>query len=749
MMSATHAEIRLHAVRGRGRRSVRRLVARMARLARRRSLLGDILVRQLVIALLVGLAALAALWWTSSSVIQDDMRRRAELWLYNLDELGMPLHVAGDSARFTRIEDYLSRFDEIAYVRYYSASGERIFSDSLLGGDTDVAPLDPSSLAEISSRSNEGDRYFLEADAGGTAVMRLAKPMWARSLRADGLLGFDVRTSAIDETLVGYVEVGLNFTNTRSQLVWIFGTAVLIGATAFVLLMAGWWMVGRRALLPLLEMQAPLRMLAHGKRNVSVAPNGHWEISSIADALNATVTAVNERDEALARLANYDPLTGLCNRQRFLELLESEIRQAGRGRKSALLFVDLDRFRYANEAFGHAAGDQLLKFAAARLVEIIRPQDTAARFGGDQFMILLPDVGRKQAATVAQEIVAGMQDEQVMVGDQPLSARASVGVTMLRGARSSSAEVLGEAEAACRQAKANGRNRFHSYDGSSDAAVETAADSDWLPGIQRALKEDRFVLHFQPIVDIRSCKTTYHEVLLRMRGDDEKLVPPATFLPVAERFGLMADIDRWVVRHAIRSLAAQRAAHGDVRFTLNVSGGTFDSESFFDCVLQEHRENDVPLEALVIEITEQVAVRNVVEAGTQIAELVRRGARFAIDDFGSGYCSYGYLRALPVEFVKIDGSFIRGLVNSKVDQRIVVAIGEVARAAGAMTIAEHVEDHETFALLGKLGVDFAQGYFVGKPSPAIGNESPQALASRRMRAATRATPRRTLRPATR
>jgi EAL domain-containing protein (putative c-di-GMP-specific phosphodiesterase class I) len=263
------------------------------------------------------------------------------------------------------------------------------------------------------------------------------------------------------------------------------------------------------------------------------------------------------------------------------------------------------------------------------------------------------------------------------------------------------------------------------------------ADAGWSQKIQRALKEDAFVLHYQPIVSLRTRDTAYYEVLLRMAFDDDELAFPATFLPTATRLGLMVDIDRWVIRQALRSLAALRFVRGDVRFTLNVSGSTFDRPDFFSYLETELRSTGVPLDALVIEITEQTAMRDLDGVAARMGELAGRGCRFAIDDFGSGYCSYNYLKSLPLSFVKIDGSFIANLADNRVDQRIVAAIADVAAAANCETIAEHVKDYETLRILERLNVAYAQGYYLGKPAARLTAATlplPMAAANRRLAA---------------
>jgi diguanylate cyclase (GGDEF)-like protein len=688
----------------------------LVEVARRRSLIGEILALQLVFAGAVGALALGGLWWASTAVLEENAQKWVEQWLGNLDELGMPLYVSGDAERYRTIESYVETVAEIFFVRYYSASGEPMHTELPRGIDPEIPPLAQETLAAIASQPTDQQRYRVDTLIDETPIVRISKPIWTRAVAADGMLGVDLSAADVDETLVGYVELGIDLSNSQAELNQTMTSAMIIGAAVLMLLTAASWAIYRRALLPLSQLQQPLKMLAGGSTNFSVTTSGHREIVAIADALNATVTALEERDSKLRQLANHDALTGLINRHRFSELLDAEIEAAiNEKRTSALLFIDLDQFKYMNDSFGHAAGDRLLKLVAERLVASVRERDIVARFGGDEFIVLLMDVSRKEAESICATLVKRMQDERFIEGTEAFDVRCSIGVTMIRSARVSAEELLAQADMACHHAKAKGRNQFCVYKASDKEMNEIAADGGWSQHIRRALKEDGFLLEFQPIVDIRTRETVYYEVLLRLLVDKQRLVPPSTFLPAAVRFGLMFEVDQWVIRNSLRSLAAFRAEHGNVRLALNVSGSSIERPEFFKYIDDQAAANSVSLDSLVIEITEQAAVRNMPAAARQISDFVARGCKFAIDDFGAGYSSYSYLKTLPVALVKIDGSFVTNVVSDAIDQRIVSAISQIAKAARTKTIAEHVNDYETFVLLGELGVDYAQGNLLGKP----------------------------------
>lgn len=701
-------------------RAWRTFLAYVVAVTSRRSLIGEILALQLIFAGVVGALAVAGLWWASNAVLDENARKWGEQWLDSLDGLGMPLYVSNDAEKYRDIEQYVSQNQEIFFVRYYSDAGEPIFSEYPRGIDPGIAPLAPETLAEMAKRPANQQRYSVETVFQEIPIVRISKPIWTRSLLNDGFLGVNLDAPAVSETLVGYIEVGADYSDYEAQLARAIQTAMLIGAGVLILLTAASWFIYRRALLPLSQLQQPLKMLANGSTDFSVTTSGHREIVAIADALNTTVAALKERDSTLRQLANHDALTGLINRHRFSELLDAEIEAAvEEKRTSALLFIDLDQFKYMNDSFGHAAGDRLLKLVAERLVASVRERDIVARFGGDEFIVLLMDVSKKEAESICTTLVKRMQDERFIEGTESFDVRCSIGVTMIRSARMTAEELLAQADMACHHAKTKGRNQFCVYKASDKEMNEIAADGGWSLHIRRALKENGFVLQFQPIVDIKTRDTVYYEVLLRLLDDKERLVLPSTFLPAAVRFGLMYEIDQWVICNALRCLAEFRVEHGDVRLAVNVSGGSIERPDFFKYIEEQAIANNVSLDSLVIEITEQAAVRNMPAAARQISDFVARGCKFAIDDFGAGYSSYSYLKTLPVALVKIDGSFVTNVVSDAIDQRIVSAISQIAKAARTKTIAEHVNDYDTFVLLGELGVDYAQGNLLGKPATKL------------------------------
>ena len=277
-------------------------------------------------------------------------------------------------------------------------------------------------------------------------------------------------------------------------------------------------------------------------------------------------------------------------------------------------------------------------------------------------------------------------------------------------------ELIAQADIACREAKENGRNRLQFYSMSKREAEKIVADVGWVSKLRDAIDDDQFKLRFQPIVQISNGKITHHEVLLRMRGEDDKLISPDAFLPAAVRFGLMAEIDAWLVENAIATLADYRKEDPDLRFSINLSANAFETDDLTGYIRSHLEKNNVPAGAVIFEITESLAVRHLDYVEKQIGSLRRLGCELALDDFGTGYSSFSYLQRLPVDYIKIDGCFVRELVKNPVDQKMVRLIGEIGQEAGMRTIAEYVQGGPTLALLAELGIDLAQGYFIGRPT---------------------------------
>lgn len=437
--------------------------------------------------------------------------------------------------------------------------------------------------------------------------------------------------------------------------------------------------------------------------------------------------------------ATHDPLTKLHNRNHFERYLEAEVHRLKRSEEvSALLYIDLDRFKYINDTAGHVAGDQLLVEIGEQLQLRLRDSDLLARLGGDEFAVILCNVGPRNVPAVAENFRDLLDQYAFLYGGKSYKVNGSIGVALIDCDTQSPGEVLANADIACHLAKRSGRNQVHLYRPESDAKMAMNLELGWSGRLQEALKGDGFMLYFQPIVAVDELQAgvvtgprkiptarlaTHYEVLVRLKGARNDVVAPGAFLPTAERFGLMTQIDIWVLKHALEKLAEIQASGRRTTFTINISGQTLESDSFVTLLDRLLKKHQLDPGALIFEITETSAIENIEAAKRLINELRTLGCRFALDDFGSGFSSFHHLKHLPVDYIKIDGQFVRGMANDATDRAIVTSINDIAHSFGKRTVAEFVEEAETLALLQSFGVDYAQGFYIAEPAaepPLIG-----------------------------
>jgi diguanylate cyclase (GGDEF)-like protein len=431
--------------------------------------------------------------------------------------------------------------------------------------------------------------------------------------------------------------------------------------------------------------------------------------------LNVTEEKLNE--QRIAYLADHDPLTGLINRRRFQDRLKEQIAYNRRYNASgALLFLDLDQFKYINDSHGHHTGDAYLRQVAEHLKKSLRETDIVGRLGGDEFGIILPNATAESASTVSQSLLNGLSTKDFSHEGHHSPFSASLGIALFPDHGEKAGELLAKADSAMYNAKDHGRNTYRLYEEGIDVA-RMQEKILWEDRIRHALKENRFQLYFQPIVNIQSGAICHYECLLRMIGENGEVISPGAFIDIAERFGMIREIDRWVVENAIRTQGTSRQVGRPVELTINLSGRHFGSREMLEIIQETTRRYKADPKSIVFEVTETAAVQNFSEACDFIKALHEMGYRFALDDFGAGFSSFDYLKHIPVDYIKIDGSFVRNLNHDKIDRIFVSAIAEMARGLGVETIAEFVENEETVDVLKTLGVPFGQGYFFAKPTP--------------------------------
>jgi diguanylate cyclase (GGDEF)-like protein/PAS domain S-box-containing protein len=438
----------------------------------------------------------------------------------------------------------------------------------------------------------------------------------------------------------------------------------------------------------------------------------------MASVIARDVTERERYEQRLRYLADHDQLTGLVNRRRFDEELTRELARAGRHQSTgAMLSIDIDNFKQVNDSAGHTAGDAVLVEVANLLSRRFRATDVVARLGGDEFAVLLTDVGPVQAQRTAEDLLRSLAAARPAFGGRPLRVSASIGVAPFAGDDATVHEVLVNADLAMYAAKNSGRNRVVLHSPSQAQRAREMMREPWPERIRHALKHDRFVFHLQPIVDLASGRIAHGELLLRMLDQRGRVIAPGAFLPSAERHGLIHDVDRWVVEHAIQLMASRQA--GSIRpVGVNLSGESVAAyRQLLRLIERELTRAEVDPQRLIFEISETVAIANLPQAYNFAAALTELGCRLALDDFGTGVGSFYYLKHLPLAYVKLDGDYIRDLAHSPVDEHVIRAIVEVARALGIKTVAESVGDEATITLLRAHGVDYAQGYHLGVPKP--------------------------------
>jgi len=420
----------------------------------------------------------------------------------------------------------------------------------------------------------------------------------------------------------------------------------------------------------------------------------------------------------LSYQASHDMLTGLYNRRMFEEQVETALMNVeAEDRRHALCYIDLDQFKIVNDTCGHVAGDELLRLLAEILKSCIREGDILARLGGDEFGLLLENCVLKQASQVANKLRQSVKDFRFIWDENTFEIGASIGLVPINRDNTDLASILASADMACYAAKDMGRNRVHVYEPSDDMLSERHGEMHWAGRITRALEEGRMVLFQQAVVGIKAglSESNHCEVLLRMKDEEGDIVSPDAFIPAAERYNLMPAIDRWVISQVFKSLGAPHFNREGKVVAINLSGTSLADESLLSYILGEAQLHNVDFNHICFEITETAAISNLSKATQLIKDLRSRGCRFSLDDFGSGLSSFSYLKNLPVDYIKIDGTFVVDMLNDPIDKTMVEAIVQVGQVMGIRVIAEWVENEATLKLLEQMGVDFAQGYYLGRP----------------------------------
>ena len=415
---------------------------------------------------------------------------------------------------------------------------------------------------------------------------------------------------------------------------------------------------------------------------------------------------------------DHDELTGLSNRRKLEQSIEMSLIQARNFNvNSVLMYIDLDRFKVLNDTEGHAAGDALLIQIANTLRRFFSPKDTLVRIGSDEFAVLIDNIQTPVALKKAEEVRSELDGYRFEHMGNEYHLSASIGMKLISADKELIlGDILSHANQACYTAKERGRNRVHLHNPGDTEMHNLRHNVQWAPRIRAALQQENFLLEFQPIYSVASNSISHYECLIRMKDEDGRIFSPNEFIPVAEKMGLVEQIDLWVINHVFELM---RTLPNDISFNINLSANIFLDHQLYPLVERKLKETGVDPDRIVFEITETSAVSNFEQTKAMVNKLRTLGCSFALDDFGAGFNSYSYLKHFPVEMLKIDGAFITDLETDEVDQVLVKSMIDVAHQLGKKTVAEFVERQSTMDLLKNLGIDYIQGYLVGKPQGAL------------------------------
>ncbi|MDA8128522.1 MAG: EAL domain-containing protein [Betaproteobacteria bacterium] len=559
---------------------------------------------------------------------------------------------------------------------------------------------------------------------------------YAPVLRADGVprnLPGEADTPPADARPLGWVglDVSRHATISSQRESILRSLAILLAGLAVSFLLA--WRIGRQITRPILSLTRTVSRIGDGRLDERAELCGQAELGMLQRGVNqmaAHLQAMQDQmqekiDRATARLvyqASHDALTGLINRHEFEHRLEHTLLSAvEQGREHALCYMDLDQFKVINDTSGHTAGDELLRQLAVLLKADLRERDTLARLGGDEFALLLENCSIQDALEVADTFRAEVQRFRFKWGDRIFSVGMSVGMVAINRDSGTAASLMSAADAACYVAKDRGRNQIHVYESRDSDLVRHRGEMQWVTRIHRALEEHRLRLSWQEIrrTDGAAETTRHVELLLRMIDVDGSEILPMAFIPAAERYSIMPALDRWVVEETLalsqRYVQGKRSRH--CLFAVNLSGASLKDPEFRRMLLAHLDESPELGPHLCFEITETAAIGNLAIVNEFIDAMRAFGCSFALDDFGSGLSSFSYLKNLRVDYLKIDGAFVRDIASNVIDRSMVEAVHRIGRQMGLKTVAEYVESDQILALLRQIGVDYVQGNGIHPPEP--------------------------------
>ena len=534
--------------------------------------------------------------------------------------------------------------------------------------------------------------------------------------------------------VIGQIYVALttqNLASIKNSLITHNLLIALVGLIASGLLA---WRIGRGITHPIKSLAIAVRKLGEGQLNLRVPQTSGGELQTLQQGFNTMAAHLQQAhddmqqriDEATRQLrhqAHHDDLTGLVNRYEFERRLDRVLKSSHEhGMHHVFCYMDLDQFKVVNDTCGHSAGDELLRQISLILSNRVRERDTLARLGGDEFGLLLENCTISDAYTITEELREMVQDFRFIHEDKIFSIGVSIGMVDITPDTENIGSIMSAADTACYAAKDNGRNRIHLFRALDDDVAKRHGEMEWIGRITRAMEEERFCLYYQPILPIKSSedKHRYFEILLRKVDPSGRIFLPMAFIPAAERYHLMINIDRWVIHNTFatyRQLLDNNHGESDCVFTINLSGVSLGDKSLLGFIREQFSIHAVPPQAICFEITETSAIVNLATTVELMNALNAIGCRFMLDDFGSGMSSFAYLKNLPVDFLKIDGTFVKDIATNPIDLAMVQSIHSIAEAMQIKTIAEFVESAAVVEILESMGVHYGQGFYLSRPAP--------------------------------
>jgi diguanylate cyclase (GGDEF)-like protein len=559
-------------------------------------------------------------------------------------------------------------------------------------------------------------------------------PIYKNAIEIDDyLMDTSVPPSAkVTKQVIGKIYVTLSKASIQATTISMIWKSSLLGLIGFIIISLLAYRLGLSISRPIISMASSIKSLEAGRLDIQLDEKAPKEIKTMQQGFNQMAqhiqfsqenlqSKIHDATHLLRYQAQHDALTGLTNRQEFERRLHLALLAVkADGVQHTFCYMDLDQFKVVNDTCGHNAGDELLKQISTIMNQLVRDEDTFARLGGDEFGLLLLNCNSENAAIIAEKMRAQVENFRFLYNNNIFKVGISIGIVEITNDLHDLGEITSRADAACYAAKDNGRNQIHFYQPQDDDLAQRQVEMQWVSRLTTAIDEDRFCLYCQPILPLQNdSDDIFYEILVRKIDVDGAIILPLAFIPSAERYHLMPKIDKWVIRETCAMYHQLISADTPQNFqlTVNLSGMSLGDKGLLDYIKNQLEKYNVPPQKICFEITETSAITNLTNTLMLINNLKAIGCKFLLDDFGSGMSSFAYLKNLPVDYIKMDGSFIKDITRNEIDFAMAQSVQNIAKAMKIKTIAEFVECVDTMKLLELMGVDYGQGFYLGKPMP--------------------------------